>query len=399
VQGTPTFNATNGLAAGMVVLNEFAASNTQIPDPAGDYEDWIELYNNTDAPLDLGGMCLSDTPGAPLLWAFPAGTSIPARSFLIVWADNEPGEEGLHATFKLSAGGEHLLFSTAQGAVLDSVTFGAQTADLTMARVPNGTGDWVQGSPTFNAHNGYGNLIAWHDVVINEFLASNGTFPDPAGEYEDWIELFNRTDEEVDLGGLYMTDDPAAPAKWQFPEGTSLPAGGYLIIWADEDTGQEGVHAGFKLSSGGEFIRFSNQDLSPIDSTTFGPQTLDVSMARIPNGTGEFQACAQPTPGAENPGDPGGVAVPLPTRVTLSQNAPNPFHGRSVLTFGVVRAGPVSLRVYDLQGRAVATLVEGILPPGFYQAELDGARFASGLYLCRLDAGGTVATKRVLVVK
>ena len=399
VQGTPTFNASNGIAPGHVVINEFAASNTLILDPAGEAEDWIEMYNNTDSPLDLSGMYLSDTAAQPTKWQFPEGTTIPAEGFLIIWADEDPGQEGLHATFKLSASGEQVWFSGIQAAVLDSVTYGPQTTDLTMARIPNGTGNWEQSEPTFNAHNGYGNTLAWHEVVINEFMATQDQLPDPAGEFEDWIELFNRTDGSVELDGLYLTDDPASPAKWQFPEGTTIPSGGYLLIWADEDTGQEGIHAGFKLSSGGESIRLSNQDLTPIDSTSFGPQTLNVSMARIPNGTGEFQVCTEPTPGAENPVGSESVDDPFPARVELAQNAPNPFSGRSTLAFSLVETGPVTLRIFDLQGRVVATLVDGVLKSGTHRVELDASRFSSGMYLGRLETGGVVATRRILVLK
>jgi len=208
-------------------------------------------------------MYLSDDPSNLMKWQFPEGTSIAGHGFLIIWADDDDGQEGLHASFKLSAGGERVIFSDPQAAIVDSVTFGQQTTNLTMARVPNGTGPFVQAQPTFNASNG---LILPGDVVINEFAADNTQIADPAGEFDDWIEMYNNTTIDVPLDGMYLSDDPSIPTKWQFPAGTTIPRRGYLIIWADDDAGQEGLHAGFKLSAGGENVMFSDAQAAVLDS-------------------------------------------------------------------------------------------------------------------------------------
>jgi len=69
-------------------------------------------------------------------------------------------------------------------------------------------------------------------VVINEFLASNGrTNSDDEGDSEDWVELFNTTDEDIDLDGWTLSDDAGEPRKWVFPSIT-IPARGYLLVWA-----------------------------------------------------------------------------------------------------------------------------------------------------------------------
>ena len=90
-------------------------------------------------------------------------------------------------------------------------------------------------------------------LVINELMAvNNTTIHDSQGEYDDWIELKNLTDTEIDISGMYLSDSIAELRKWQFPEGTVIPESGYLIIWAD-DTDSEGdeLHTNFKLSSEG----------------------------------------------------------------------------------------------------------------------------------------------------
>ena len=74
-------------------------------------------------------------------------------------------------------------------------------------------------------------------LVINEFMASNSDFqPDPQGEYDDWIELYNTGGVPIHIGGMYLTDDLSVPNKWQIPESTVVSADGYLLIWTDNDT-------------------------------------------------------------------------------------------------------------------------------------------------------------------
>ncbi len=138
------------------------------------------------------------------------------------------------------------------------------------------------------------------DVVINEFMASNdATVVDQDGEYDDWIELYNNGSGAIDLGGYFLSDKPDDVLKWEFPAGTLIEAGGYLIIWADEDEDQAGLHANFKLSASGESLILSDPSGNIIDEVSFGPQTTDISYGRYPNGTGNFQTM-YPTFGAEN---------------------------------------------------------------------------------------------------
>ncbi len=138
------------------------------------------------------------------------------------------------------------------------------------------------------------------NVVINEFMADNATtVADQDGEYDDWIELYNKSSEAISLAGCYLTDKTANLTKWTFPAGAAIPGGGYLIVWADEDTAQTGLHAGFSLSKSGESIVLSAPDQTIIDQITFGAQKTDVSLGRFPNGTGNFIAM-RPTFSAEN---------------------------------------------------------------------------------------------------
>jgi len=137
-----------------VAVNEIMASNSiTAADEAGQYEDWIELHNLTNAPVDLSGYFLSDDPSKLDKWSIPNNTVIPANGYLIVWADEDPNQGPLHANFKLAASGESLTFADNQRRLLDTLSFTQQVKDMGYARVPNGTGPFVIQAPTFKAAN------------------------------------------------------------------------------------------------------------------------------------------------------------------------------------------------------------------------------------------------------
>ncbi len=139
-------------------------------------------------------------------------------------------------------------------------------------------------------------------VVINEFMADNAaTVSDQDGEYDDWIELYNNSDSAVSLNGYYLTDDATDLTQWAFPD-ISVPAHAYLVIWADSDEEQEGLHAGFKLSASGETILLVDPGQAVADEVTFGEQATDISTGRYPDGTGSFIAM-NPTFAATNQGE------------------------------------------------------------------------------------------------
>lgn len=137
-------------------------------------------------------------------------------------------------------------------------------------------------------------------IVINEFLADNVTaYQDPSdNSYDDWIELYNPTSQPVNLFNWSITDNRNNPLKWVFPD-TTITAGGYLIVWADQDIADPGLHAAFALSKGGEEIFLYHSTGVRVDSIIFGPQKTDTSYSRLPNGSGPF-SFAPPTPMAAN---------------------------------------------------------------------------------------------------
>ena len=128
------------------------------------------------------------------------------------------------------------------------------------------------------------------DIVLNELLPVNTTIvTDQDGEYDDWIELYNLSGTVKDISGYFLSDNKDHFSKWEFPSGTSIPGNGYLIVWADDDSAQVGLHANFKLSSLGEEVVLSTPDGTLIDKVIYPGQTLELSFSRNPDGTGSFK--------------------------------------------------------------------------------------------------------------
>ena len=141
-------------------------------------------------------------------------------------------------------------------------------------------------------------------VTISEFMADNETTiedPDEPGDFPDWIEVTNLTQEPINLGGYYLTDKLNTPTKYRIPNGTTLAAGEAAIFWADDDGTQGPFHTNFKLSADGEAVGlFAPDGVTPVSTLEFGPQTTDVSFGLCPLVDGTWSFHYLPTPGAAN---------------------------------------------------------------------------------------------------
>ncbi len=236
------------------------------------------------------------------------------------------------------------------------------------------------------------------DVVINEFMADNETtVADQDGEYDDWIEFYNNSGDTISLGGYFLSDDASEPDKWFFPD-TIIAAGGYLIVWADDDEEQEGLHANFKLSKSGETIILSDQNINILDEVIFGQQKPDTTNGRYPNGTGDFVGML-PTFGAENSSGFVGTAENLstsPLLFLLQQNYPNPFSQKTTIVIRLKESCDVSLDVFNAFGQKVEPLFNGYLQSGEYRFCWQANNLTSGMYFCRLSSGHQTQMKKMI---
>ncbi|MBN1901981.1 CotH kinase family protein [Candidatus Sumerlaeota bacterium] len=138
-------------------------------------------------------------------------------------------------------------------------------------------------------------------LVINEICAGNSSIiQDSAGDFDDWIEIYNYGTEPVSLGGMYLTDDRANPGRHRIADGIMVPAKGYVIFWADADVTQGPFHLNFKLSRNGEMVGLfekTPQGARRIDLVIYGPQQPNTSYGRVEDGAYNWRVFTRPTPG------------------------------------------------------------------------------------------------------
>jgi len=133
--------------------------------------------------------------------------------------------------------------------------------------------------------------------------------------------LFNSHSFPVDISGYYLTDTTNNKTQFRIPNGTIIPAGGHLVVWADGDNATNGVHANFNLSRTRDSIIFYQPDgLTLIDSVTFSNQLNNVSEGRYPDGTPTRFSFDTPTPGAANTLGGGGNNTP-PTLAAITDKS------------------------------------------------------------------------------
>lgn len=395
-------------------VNEFLASNDfGLTDPFGDNDDWIEIYNAGSEAVDIGGMYVTDDLLEPTMWQIPAtypdSTTIQPGGFLILWADKESEEGVLHLELKLSGSGEQIglvQVVDTDTSFIDSLTYGEQTADTSYARFPDGSSTWkIFNQPTPGASNGKVNLL------INEFLASNDFgLTDPFGDNDDWIEIFNPNDFAVDIGGLFVTDDLAERTLCQIPrtapDTTTIPAGGFLLLWADKESEEGVLHLELKLSGGGEqvgLVQIINTDTTFLDSLTYDEQTADTSFGRIEDGGDNWGFFSITTPGASNSG---GTLVGINEAVNpaisgyhLYQNYPNPFNPATTISFNLPVSEKVAITVFSINGQKIATLLDEKVDAGVIEVKWNARNFSSGVYFYTIKSSSFFQTKKMILLK
>lgn len=189
------------------------------------------------------------------------------------------------------------------GGFIPAQSAGKTVAYYLEAATVAGSGGGVWFEPIFTEHHPLTYQVApvasGSLLVINEFVAKNGTgIVDEEGKNEDWVELYNGGATDINLEGYFLTDDLAVPDKWTFPN-VVIPAGGYLLVWCDEDLDDGPLHADIKLSTDGESIGlFSpiSEGMLQVDAYTFGAQTEDVSEGRMVDGGADWAFFPRPTP-------------------------------------------------------------------------------------------------------
>jgi hypothetical protein len=312
--GAPNTVARNLPAFPDLYLNEVQPENVSGPlDGHGEREPWIEIYNSGATPISLDGFYLANNYSNITQWAFPAGSSIGAGEFKIVFADGEPTESTAsewHASFRPQPGQGSIAlgWTPSSPQVLDYLnyeevrpnwSYGAHpdgqlfTRQVFYRATPGGTNDNTPPPIT---------------VFINEWMASNTRTllnTNNNNLFDDWIELYNPTDLPADLTGYFLTDNLTNKFQFPIPPGYIVPPHGFLLVWADNEpdlnnTNDAALHVSFRLERGGEEIGLVAPDGSFVDSVVFEPQFSDVSQGRYSDGANSAYFLSSPTPKAPN---------------------------------------------------------------------------------------------------
>ena len=239
-------------------------------------------------------------------------------------------------------------------------------------------------------------------VLINEVSAGNSVFVNEYFKKNDWIELYNPTDHDIDLAGMYLSDDASQPQKYRIPSSTEtlstiLPANGFRVVWCDKLDGQTQLHTSFKLDNeDGQLVMLTSSDHSWADTLAYCAHDGMQSVGRYPDGSRNVYLFYRPTIAAPN--HAGYYAEPVhvspilpgddPSAIQLAAVPHSQSHdgglgltlrGHSLLASDEAY-GSATLCIYNLQGQLVMHTV------------LDLSQGSSSVSLLVLSSGQYVAT-------
>ncbi|MCS6844843.1 MAG: lamin tail domain-containing protein, partial [Caldilineales bacterium] len=313
---TPTPTPPGPLPSG-VGLNEF------MPRPASDWngdgaanpqDEYIELFNAGDQPVDLGGWMLDDEPEAAAAagaapegtrpYVIPAGTVIPARGFLVFYRS----QTGV----TLNDDGDSARLLAPDGREVERYDYPSARPDTSYSKTEDGGNVWTTAYPPSPAAPNRPAYTSADVVRLNEVLPAprDGDWDgDGQADYRDeWIELVNAGETTVDLGGWQLTDSPppdlAAPAApagrtYTLPRGLRLAPGEYLVVYRRD--------SGLALDAKDEWVRLLYPDGVEADRLFYDRfPGYDQAWCRIPDGRGQWSTACVETPGRPNVPDASG---------------------------------------------------------------------------------------------
>ena len=305
---TDTVSAHQGLR-----ITEIMSDNAStFPDENGAFGDWVEIQNATSSPMNLKDVGLSDRPDR-IKFLFPDITLNPG-DYIVVFCDGTNADDPLsvlHAKMKLSSYGDYVYLFDASGVAIDTVT--VPTLNQDESYLLNADGEWersVKCSP------GFENTVEGHDayiehfsvtpgiLMLNEIMAAPRTgIRDEDGELSDWVELYNNSNQVIDLTKYALSDDDTKPVKWTFPMGATIqPRSYYLVFCSGKDKLETSTmipHTNFSISAERETIVLSSVTGQLVDRVTINNLGRDLTYGRDPV-TLNWQVFTLGTPGIAN---------------------------------------------------------------------------------------------------
>lgn len=210
-------------------------------------------------------------------------------------------------------------------------------------------------------------------IVINELLAENdGNERDEYNDKEDWIEIYNTSNQTIDMSNVYLSNTMSNTLKWKFPANTYILPNGYLTVWADDDSLEKILHTNFNLNKDTGFLVMSTVS-NLLDSISFTNQMADTSWGRYPNGTGNFMLM-NTTYGYENNNFPLSTNN-VNTKQQLFKLYPNPVSTEMTVTFNDTK----QISIYSIFGKKMDSYT------GKEKIVINTSRYANGIYFVKCD--------------
>ncbi|MFM7216726.1 MAG: T9SS type A sorting domain-containing protein, partial [Bacteroidota bacterium] len=226
-------------------------------------------------------------------------------------------------------------------------------------------------------------------IRINEWCSSNSTLiADEAGEFDDWIELYNPISSNEPWERIHISDSVANLGKWRLPD-TTVSGNGFLLLWADEDKSQGPTHMNFKLSALlGESIvvsYYNGESYRILDSVSFGPMSTDQSLGCVPDGVRPIVWQQPPSPGGTNLFT--GLEELTPSGQLLL--FPNP----ATTGFRINLTGVITLTLTDISGKIAGQFHQQANMPFSTEG------IADGLYICSVFSENSEARHCRLLIR
>ena len=292
------------IKSGKLYINEIMASNVSVyMDNDGDYSDYIEIYNGYNKKINLKDYCLSDSEYQTTKWKFP-DISINPHEYLLVYASGKDycniSERICHTNFKLSSNGETLTLTDNTSSIISKFSFEEQLKDISYG-YNNGKYIYFQKATPGKKNDSKEYKLKKsqkYNIEITEYITHNKhSSYDQYGNYYDWIEIYNSSDEDYLLEKIYITDNEKNLKKYKL-DPVNLKSKEYLVIYfAGEKTNyKNGIYADFSLSSNDKYIIISDGS-NVFDKIDFISLPDNVSYGKI---NGKWKYFVTPTPGREN---------------------------------------------------------------------------------------------------
>ncbi len=254
----------------------------------------------------------------------------------------------------------------------------------------------------------FGPVPGFERVVINEICYTDS-------ETNDWIELYNPTEINIDLSSWQLIDDGNEP--FIFPQGSELISGEYLVVCRDIGNFKENYNSttaigdfSFGLSKRGDQVYLYNDSSQLIDHIEYkvvypwplSGNSISLTDPLQDNSLSNFwqNTESRKTPGAQNDVIiPSGFPTPETLSFTMHDAYPNPFTSFTTIYYELTREEKVVINLFDTNGRLLRCLADAVQKPGLYATRISGAELGNGVYYCVIYCAEGSSTRKIVHFK